>query len=70
MTQQLSRLPVISHAKRRKKLPCYTARYIIVGAEYDLRTEVAHFGKTARYIMNHANCDFIVCQNSNLDEKG
>lgn len=48
----------------------HKARYIIVGAEYDLRTEVAHFGKTARYIMNHANCDFIVCQSSNLDEKG
>ena len=45
------------------------ARYIIVGAEYDLRTEVTHFGKTARYIMNHTNCDFIVCQRPNLNEK-
>ena len=42
------------------------ASYILVGAEYDPRTDVANFGKTARYILNHAKCDFIVCQSSNV----
>ena len=46
----------------------YEASYIIVGAEYDPRTELEHFGKTANYILNHANCDFIVCQSSNRHE--
>ena len=44
------------------------ASYILVGAEYDPRTDVANFGKTARYILNHAKCDFIVCKSSNVQE--
>ena len=45
------------------------ASYIIMGTEYDVRTEAADFGKTTKYILNRTNCDFIVCQNANLQER-
>ena len=45
------------------------ASHVIVGAEYEPRMEVMDFGKTARYILNHANCDVIVCQGFGQSEK-
>ena len=45
------------------------ASHVIIGAEYEPRMEVMDFGKTARYILNHANCDLIVCQGFGQSEK-
>ena len=40
------------------------ANCVIIGTQSDPRVESMDFGKTARHILNHSQCDLIVCKGS------